>query len=98
MSTRVTLASPAQAAPRIVTSRDDEELSVGCAITDFTPRVVIEWVFSGFTSPPGTMISFGMRYPGFMKLPSYSLSETWISVSHLQEAAPIHPGTKARAG
>src|SRR5206468_1712595 len=33
-----------------------------------------------------------------MKLPSNSLSNTLISVSHLHDAAPIHPGTKARAG
>src|SRR5216683_381510 len=33
-----------------------------------------------------------------MKLPSNSASRTLISVSHLQEAAPTHPGTSARAG
>ena len=33
-----------------------------------------------------------------MKLPSNSFSRTLISVSHLQEAAPIQPGVRARAG
>src|SRR5258708_1636861 len=33
-----------------------------------------------------------------MKLPENSVSSTLISVSHLMEAAPTQPGTRARAG
>src|ERR1700740_1961672 len=74
------------------------EPSDGLEISDLTLSVVVGCVSSGFTGSPGFTGWFGMREPGLMKLPSNSFSRTLISVSHLQEAAPIQPGVSARAG
>src|SRR5690242_1721646 len=99
MSTLVTSASPAHATPCTRTVRElTIAPSVGQAIKDFTVRAVTGCEFSAVNASPGFMVSFGSRYPGFMKLPSNGLSRTLISVSHLQDAAPTQPGTRARAG
>src|SRR3954462_1746220 len=92
-------ASPAQATPCICTTRPRTVApSFGVATTDFTFSAVTGCVSSGLTEPPGATGWLGNRYPGFMKLPSTSFSSTLISVSHLHDAAPIQPGTRARAG
>jgi len=41
---------------------------------------------------------FRIRYPGHHEIAIKFFVSTLISVSHLQEAATIHPGTSARAG